>query len=77
MLEREEPYPERTVTMGDSDPVTTFSPFQIIRVDDTNIPTLRTCKKRTKLHHSISYLKSYLLWSIFHQKPDLYYTGLG
>ena len=64
MLEREDPYPERTTTMGDSDPVTTISPFQIISADETIMPKLRTCKKRTKLHHSISYLKSYLLWSI-------------
>ena len=47
MLEREEPYPERTTTMGDSDPVTTISPFQIISADDTIIPKLRTCKKYT------------------------------
>ena len=45
MLEREEPYPERTTTMGDSDPVTTISPFQIISADDTIMPKLRTCNR--------------------------------
>ena len=41
-------YPERTTTMGDSDPVTTISPFQIISADDTIMPKLSTCK----IHHT-------------------------
>ena len=30
--------PDRTTTMGDSEPVTTIKPFQIIRAEDTIIP---------------------------------------
>ena len=34
--------PDRTTTMGDSLPVTTIRPFQIIRADETIIPKLKT-----------------------------------
>ena len=34
--------PERTTTMGDSEPVTTIRPFQIIRAEDTIIPNDNT-----------------------------------
>ena len=35
--------PDRTTTIGDSEPVTTINPFQIIRAEDTIIPKDRTC----------------------------------
>jgi hypothetical protein len=34
--------PDSTTTMGDSLPVTTIRPFQIINADDTIIPKLST-----------------------------------
>ena len=37
--------PERTTTMGDSEPVTTIRPFQIIRAEDTIIPNDNTWDK--------------------------------
>ena len=36
--------PDRTTTIGDSDPVTTIRPFQIINADETIIPNDRTWK---------------------------------
>ena len=47
-------YPERTTTMGDSDPVTTISPFQIISADDTIMPKLSTCKIHHRTFHPTS-----------------------
>ena len=80
MREREVPYPERTTTMGDSDPVTTISPFQIISADDTIMPKLRTCKKYTNLSFNAPlYLKSWgnanpnlqIFYAVIcYQKPD-------
>ena len=34
--------PERTTTIGDSEPVTTIRPFHIIRAEETIIPNDRT-----------------------------------
>ena len=40
--------PESTTTMGDSDPVATINPFQIIKAEDTIIPKDKTWQKNTR-----------------------------
>ena len=35
--------PDNTTTIGDSDPVTTINPFQIIKAEDTIMPNDNTC----------------------------------
>ena len=35
--------PDRTTTIGDSDPVATIRPFHIIRAEDTIIPKDKIC----------------------------------
>ena len=49
--------PERTTTMGDSEPVTTIRPFQIIRAEDTIIPNDNTWDK----HENFSILSYFPL----------------